>query len=94
MTVLTGTEIWYTAVALCVPGIDTPGLALADEGEADEGEADEGVAEPDVLHPARSSAISVTASVRTQAPGRRPRPMAAQYPGTGEITPRSGRPGT
>ena len=36
MTVLTGTEIWYTAVALCVPGIDTPGLALA---EADEGGA-------------------------------------------------------
>ena len=30
MTVLTGTEIWYTVVALCVPGIDTPGLALAD----------------------------------------------------------------
>jgi hypothetical protein len=69
MTILTGTEIWYTAVALCVPGIDTPGLALAeaDEGVADEGvaEADEGVAELDVLHPARSSAIGMTASART-----------------------------
>jgi hypothetical protein len=28
-TVLTGDEIWYTAVALCVPGIDRLGLALA-----------------------------------------------------------------
>jgi hypothetical protein len=28
-TVLTGDEIWYTVVALCVPGIDRLGLALA-----------------------------------------------------------------
>jgi hypothetical protein len=28
-TALTGAVIWYLAVALCVPGTDRPGLALA-----------------------------------------------------------------
>ena len=49
-TVLTGAVIWYLAVALCVPGTDRPGLALAVPGDEPAPGDDE-----DDAHPARPS---------------------------------------
>jgi hypothetical protein len=63
-TVLTGDEIWYTVVALCVPGIDRLGLALAAaacEAAVDPvADADAGLAALPEWHPASASPSRLT----------------------------------
>ena len=64
-TVLTGAVIWYLAVALCVPGTDRPGLALAVPGDEPAPGDDE-----DDVHPARPSpATAINPVISADRPG-------------------------
>ena len=76
-TVLTGAVIWYLAVALCVPGTDRPGLALAGPGDEPAPGDDE-----DDVHPAipSNAVISATDPARRMA-GAAPRARSIrEYP--------------
>jgi hypothetical protein len=59
-TAATGDEIWYTVVALCVPGIDRLGLALAAAACDPAVDADAGLAALPDWHPASASPSRLT----------------------------------